>query len=510
MGASLHGMSAVDRLMIENLNGGSRMLEPLPQVFGYLLPSSITHENTGPNDVTGGIKKAKIVEAIDALADTMMSNVNMEGPADAGMTFFGQFVDHDITLDVTSAIGKKIDVRTIRDVRTPNLDLDCVYGAGPDGTPHMYHPTRSGELLFGNSINANDLARNSHGTALIGDPRNDENIIVSQVQGIFIQLHNILMSGMAAGGAMATSVHDCAAMGVRNAALMEERPPVEKDFELSRRFVRLHYQWLVLHELLPSFVTQRCIDLAMQDYVFGDDGAILPTEFSGACYRFGHATVQQQYTLRAGKQVGLFDMQGFGPRSSEHDIDFGLFFGKGAQKARPVGTQVAKTLFALPQSVVSRMKDIIWKDDNDPDEAAITEAQFRKLAVRNMLRDRSALKCASGQQVARWLGKNVPDFAVTELGPHPELTKRGITKTPLWYYALAEADHAKEGKLDGVGGLIVASVIVRILRLERESILGVGFKPWSEFGDNFSFRAMADWVVNNKNKIVNPVELMAG
>ena len=62
------------------------------------------------------------------LSDKMTSDENMTGPADAGMTFFGQFVDHDVTLDATSAIGTRIDPRPIRNVRTPALDLDCAYG----------------------------------------------------------------------------------------------------------------------------------------------------------------------------------------------------------------------------------------------------------------------------------------------------------------------------------------------------------------------------------------------
>jgi len=73
------------------------------------------------------------------------------GHASAGMTFLGQFIDHDITLDATSALGMRIVPSTIPNVRTPSLDLDCVYGAGPEASPHLYG---SGEaehfLVFGN------------------------------------------------------------------------------------------------------------------------------------------------------------------------------------------------------------------------------------------------------------------------------------------------------------------------------------------------------------------------
>ncbi|MGE3650562.1 MAG: peroxidase family protein [Reyranellaceae bacterium] len=503
MPQSAHALGRADRLILECLNGTSRMLEPLPQTFGYLLPSALTHDNTGPNEVTGSLTRQQIVDALIALADSMLSEENMQGPADAGMTFFGQFIDHDITFDVTSAIGTKIDPRTVPNVRTPGLDLDCVYGAGPDATPHLYHPGRKGTLLFGRQANPNDLARNALGTALIGDPRNDENILISQVQGAFIQFHNIIMSGMAAGGAMARDVHDCATMGVRSAVWQDEVPPNKADFEKARRFVRLHYQWLVVNDLLPQFVTERCLKAAHDGYVFfGDKGAVLPVEFSGACYRFGHATVQHRYKLRHGTaDVDLFAMTGGKPRGPEHDIEFAQFFGTGAQKARPVGTKMARTLMQLPDGIVG--EGLKWIDVDIP------LAQAKKLNLRNMLRDRTALRCASGQQVAAWLAVHAPGFGAVVRQAPQVLRDRHISKTPLWFYALEEAD-AAGGKLDGAGGAIVASVILRLLRLDPESVLNTSFKPWSGFGAQFSFRALTDWIAANKPLIANPSELFSG
>jgi hypothetical protein len=107
-------------------------------------------------------------------------------------------VDHDVTFDATSEIGRAISPASVRNVRTPALDLDCVYGDGPEASPHLYSPDHYGFLLFGNHQNPLDLPRNTQGTALIGDARNDENHIVSQLQGAFICLHNIVMTKMLA------------------------------------------------------------------------------------------------------------------------------------------------------------------------------------------------------------------------------------------------------------------------------------------------------------------------
>ena len=57
-----------------------------------------------------------------------------------GMIFFGQFVDHDITLDASTTFDSVVDnPGEIANVRTPTLDLDCVYGVGPEAQPYLYH-----------------------------------------------------------------------------------------------------------------------------------------------------------------------------------------------------------------------------------------------------------------------------------------------------------------------------------------------------------------------------------
>jgi hypothetical protein len=50
---------------------------------------------------------------------------------DARFTFLGQFIDHNITFDVTSMLGRQVDPEAIRNFRPPMLDLDHLYGSGP-------------------------------------------------------------------------------------------------------------------------------------------------------------------------------------------------------------------------------------------------------------------------------------------------------------------------------------------------------------------------------------------
>lgn len=52
----------------------------------------------------------------------------------AGYTYFGQFVDHDVTFDPISSLMRENDPNGLLNFRTPRLDLDNVYGRGPSAT----------------------------------------------------------------------------------------------------------------------------------------------------------------------------------------------------------------------------------------------------------------------------------------------------------------------------------------------------------------------------------------
>ena len=154
-----------------------------------------------------GDDDAQSMTALHNLGAAMVSgeDVPKDGPdaeesgIPAAYTYLGQFIDHDLTFDPASSLQRQNDPDALIDFRTPRFDLDSVYGRGPDDQPYLYADGRLfqlGGVLTGNALgqalNAHDLPRSSAtpARAIIGDPRNDENVIVSQFQGLFLRFHN--------------------------------------------------------------------------------------------------------------------------------------------------------------------------------------------------------------------------------------------------------------------------------------------------------------------------------
>src|SRR5918993_794700 len=160
--------------------------------FGRLFPSlppfAVDQPSVRDNLLELG-KPGGIMDANDQPppANPLAPNSNNRDNPDqtAGFTFLGQFIDHDITFDPTSSLERQVDPEAVSNFRTPLLELDNVYGSGPGASPHLYQRRDKGgnpaKFLIGldTAGQENDLPRNQQDTALIGDPRNDENLIVS-------------------------------------------------------------------------------------------------------------------------------------------------------------------------------------------------------------------------------------------------------------------------------------------------------------------------------------------
>ncbi|MBS0374596.1 MAG: heme peroxidase [Proteobacteria bacterium] len=430
----------------------------------------------------------------------------------AGYTYFGQFVDHDITFDPTSSLDKQNDPDALVDFRTPRLDLDSLYGRGPDDQPYLYQPdgmlmALGGDLHGGepDHVVTRDLPR-FRGRALIGDKRNDENVIVSQLQGLFLRFHN----------AMATAKE--------NAGL---------SFAEIQRIVRWHYQWLVLYDYLPRIVGRAQVE-AVLPHLKGDKSILevppqlrfyrwhadpfMPVEFSGAAYRFGHSMVRPVYRLSAqdlpesgprttkglGGRKMIFDpnpdngLNGFREFPRQWGIDWRLFFEtRGGRPLSPknLGKARVQPAYKIDTSLVSPLGAL--PEFSRPGRDTPLNGQINVLALRNLKRG-MALGLPSGQAVAELMGlEPIPDAAlvvgkanVDGLKTNKPITAFGksfIGNAPLWFYVLAEAQHhwklaaaRQQGKsaknsvhvrLGPVGGRIVAEVLVGLVLGDQNSFL---------------------------------------
>ncbi len=237
----------------------------------------------------GGIMDARdnlAAGPVQLVADLSLSNNNRNNDTHtAGQTFLGQFLDHDMTLDQTSRLGIPTPPEQTRNVRTPAFDLDSVYGVGPSGSPNLYQSDRI-KLRIESGGLFEDLPRTSNGTAIIGDPRNDENMMIAGLHAAIILAHN-------------RAVDDLRSQGV----------PQSQLFERARRDVTWHYQWIILTEFLPAMVGAdmvRDIRTNGRRWYRPEPGpAFIPVEFQGAAYRFGHSMVRPSYrTNRNGDPNG--------------------------------------------------------------------------------------------------------------------------------------------------------------------------------------------------------------
>lgn len=485
----------------------------------------------GPDDDTS-------VKNLVALATAMTSMADPKDPKDgpdseesgipAAYTYLGQFIDHDLTFDPASSLQKQNDPDALVDFRTPQFDLDNVYGRGPADQPYMYKDDAR-TFVLGNELsgapevnkNARDLQRNGQhpARALIGDPRNDENVIVAQLQGLWHRFHNRLAT---------------------------ENPSWA--FPQVQQQVRFHYQWILLHDFLPAVITKEVLDDVLPadkkknliidksnlKFFHYRDFAFMPLEFSVAAYRFGHSMIRPGYRLNSAvKPVPIFkfgehavDLRGFKAPHKDWALDWRRFIDlvpldygtlvdnpdqndprnqNRLQLAYKIDTSLVNPLGVLPESVAV-----------DPSV----------LAQRNLLRG-WRLRLPTGQDVARAMGvvpladkdivigKFTGDKAdivgtINDIGDEKSFKEN----CPLWTYVLAETVETtvvvktlqgdkpiKTRRLGPVGGRIVAETFVGLLLADSSSYVSLNplWEPDAKLESNgvFGLREMIQYALGD-------------
>jgi hypothetical protein len=385
-------------------------------------------------DVEGAVGLGRAATPMDATLPVV--DASLENPRiPAGFVFLGQFITHDITAD-RSMLAHHAETGDLRNFRSPQLNLECLYGDGPVGNPYLFDATDPDKLLLGvdaGGAPARDLPRNQQGVALIGDPRNDVHLLISQLHYAFLRFHNRVVDHLREKGVAAETI-----------------------FETARRLVRWHYEWIVVHEFLPltagDEVTAEVLTNGRRFYDTGDTPAI-PVEFSDAAFRFGHAQVTPVYRLNddVGDVTIFPDLLGGRPVPAAHAIDWSWFYAlPGAhppQPSRRIVPSLTHALIDLPDQIVGHTEI--------PDH--------HSLAARDLQRG-AALGLPAGETIAEAMG--VEPLSAEESGLPPGTEPQ----TPLWYYVLKEAEvRAGGAHLGPVGGRIVAEVLLGLLDADPDS-----------------------------------------
>jgi hypothetical protein len=460
----------------------------------------------------------------------------------AGFTYLGQFVDHDLTLDNTAkAFGSSVTIDELLQGRSPALDLDSVYGRGPDDSDDQIFYTDGIRLKMGTTaptpfpdagtntaFDRFDLPRVGLGSskkdrrlAQIPDKRNDENLAVAQTHLAFIRFHNRVADHLAEKGVPSTVL-----------------------FSKAQEMVVKHYQWMLKTDFLP-----RIVDPAVVNDVFTNGRKVfektaiaehlptMPIEFSVAAYRLGHSMVRGAYEWnRVFKNGGpgpsaslllLFTFSAtsgiLSPDGDIQDPESGSFerlpsnwiadfrrlydftaIGKNDLKAPEGVPNVAKRIDTL---LVDPLKDLPVGSFGGTNTTPSIE---RNLAFRNLVRAQM-IELANGQQMAKLMEVEPLTSAQIRTGDNGAVipaNSPAITNTPLWFYILREAE-LNNGRLGAVGGRIVAETFHRAMEGSKHSI--VRDRTWrptdlvANPNDRFNMTDLLLFAFEGKKELLNPL-----
>ena len=438
------------------------------------------------------------IDALSALGIAMSDeSPDADSRIPAAYTYFGQFVDHDIGKtafdpSLNPAPGKDaIEAATlspldrarvpalVQNLRSPLLDLDSVYEVDAvkfsekrafdasgkfnlSDVVETHFPTappiqlgdRKHDLLRRDMIvNAATPEENDRDReAVIGDPRNDENLLVAQLHVALQRSHNVLID-----------------RGLTP--------------EAAKKAILRRYQWSVLADFLGRICDKSVVSDVLTNgpkfwKIASNKDLFMPVEFSAAAYRFGHSMIRAEYrhnstfgrkpnehqdatfnffftftALSGDIQPGAGQSFQFATLPDNWPIEWHRFFDTAAGAAQNFARRIDTKL----TPALGQLRNVI---------GVPIPSLMAKLAARNLLRG-YLLGLPTGQAVADLLGAPPVDPQVLRdaipSGLRDTVVNAGlIDRTPLWFYILAEAGdpNGPNGEhLGAVGSRIVAEAL---------------------------------------------------
>jgi hypothetical protein len=387
----------------------------------------------------------------------------------SGYTYLGQFIDHDLVFTHISRQARDLTdscmlgdsqlrpfelsyiYREVTNQRTAILELETIYG-GSEPAPR--DPTDERLMALGRVVKhsgANpgiddrqdlplfeEAASTGNRVPRIGDPRNDQTVILSQLHVAFLRAHNAIVRKL-----------NCT-------------------FDEAQLLLRQHYLWMIVHDFLMKRVAKKSVvenvlNSATPRYS-PEPNFFLPLEFTSAAFRFGHSMIRRSYYLNddlPGAELrDIFILKAVKNPAGGSFVSLPLrkvvswkeFLPAGENVARLLDTQMVEPLLAVLDA----------KEEIVPCET--------RLAVQDLKRG-YMMSLPTGQAIA----KHCDIVALTEnqlLNACANVQQREILlhspllqRTPLWFYLLAEAT-AQEGghRLGELGSYLVSEVLIGLVR----------------------------------------------
>ncbi|CAA9356754.1 MAG: Animal haem peroxidase [uncultured Nocardioidaceae bacterium] len=467
---------------------------------------------------------------LDKLARAMTTAGGGATGIPAGFTYLGQFIDHDLTFDKTKVmLGEEVTPALLRQARSPSLDLDSLYGAGPQNERSAKFYADDRHLKTGKTRAVDqdaahdgfDLPRDrtarrlaDRRLALIPEPRNDENLAVAQTHLAFIRFHNRVVDKLPAG------------------------VPAAQRFSRAREKVVKHYQWMIRHDYLPRICEPQVLDDVFDNgrklFEVGAEPTAVPTmpvEFSVAAFRFGHSMIRSRYDWNRRFPDGegtlgfLFtfsagggDLGGDLVLPSNWICDFRRLYE--FEEAGRDDLVVARTESNRAKRIDSLIVDPL--QNLPPGTFGGPEVGFddptANLAFRNLTRA-TMVRLASGQQMVAHLrdaGVRVRPLSRSQIlngsggAVLSDLTTAQrealVARTPLWFYVLREAE-TNDGRLRGVGARILAETFHRAMEGSEHSIVRDSTWRPTLGPDDTTFRMvhLLLFAAQNKKRMLNPL-----